>query len=336
MTQNKARSAWIDTARGYGILAIIVSHVLTGHTISKWLFTFHVPLFFFLSGWLFRQGRDFGPFLKGKLRRLVLPYVALGLCTAFAEAMLQGTGPDFWTRVGQMVLGLVVQRRQWTLWFLPALFLTELAAYWLIRLLHGRLTLCVATAGIAGVSLVYRALGGPVLPWNLDAVGPMLPFFVGGYLLKQWSEGRSLPGKGPKALAAFLLLGIGNLAMGAPSILGKLPRLDVFAGSYGFLPLSYPAAVCGILCVVLVSQWIQPKAVQYLGKNSMIYFAWHQTPVLTAILAWFPRLGIRVSQFPSSAAMMGEKALETLVILLVLTGANALLSRSRARWMLGK
>ena len=50
------RIAWADMAKGYGILAIMVSHVFTGHPVSQWLFTFHVPLFFFLSGFLFREG----------------------------------------------------------------------------------------------------------------------------------------------------------------------------------------------------------------------------------------------------------------------------------------
>ena len=47
------RLAWVDMAKGWGMLAIIVSHVFTGHTISRWLYTFHVPLFFFLSGFTY-------------------------------------------------------------------------------------------------------------------------------------------------------------------------------------------------------------------------------------------------------------------------------------------
>ena len=43
------RVTWVDTAKGWGMLAIILSHVMTGHPVSRWLYTFHVPLFFFLA-----------------------------------------------------------------------------------------------------------------------------------------------------------------------------------------------------------------------------------------------------------------------------------------------
>ena len=37
------RVTWVDTAKGWGMLAIILSHVMTGHPVSRWLYTFHVP-----------------------------------------------------------------------------------------------------------------------------------------------------------------------------------------------------------------------------------------------------------------------------------------------------
>lgn len=73
------RVTWVDTAKGWGMLAIILSHVMTGHPVSRWLYTFHVPLFFFLSGFLFRADRPWVDFWKGKLQKLLLPYFALAL-----------------------------------------------------------------------------------------------------------------------------------------------------------------------------------------------------------------------------------------------------------------
>lgn len=336
MADSKVRLAWVDVARGYGILAIMISHLLTGYPLAKWLFTFHVPLFFFLSGYVFRDGKNWKPFLKGKCQRLLVPYFAMGVCILLPEALLQ-TGQDgFGYTLARLTFRLLIQRRQWTLWFLMALFFTELLGYWLIRLAKNKWVLAISGVLLGALGLGYQALGGPILPWCLDAVLPMLPFFLGGYLLKEsrldWeSFSKSKPG-----VLAFFLLGAGNLAMGAPAILGKLPQLDVFAASYGFVPLSYPAAVCGILCVMLAACWWQWGALQYLGRESMIYFGWHQTPVLTAIHLFFPLLGIPVKGFSSGIQMLAEKLLELVVMLTVLTGCNALLSRSRLKWMLGK
>lgn len=332
MAETKKRLSWVDVARGYGILAILMSHIMTGHPLSKWLFTFHVPLFFFLSGYVFRDGKDWKPFLLGKCRRLLVPYFAMGLCILIPETLLQTGAEDFWQTLGSLTLGFLIQRRQWTLWFLLALFFVELAGYWLIRLIRKKWLLAVTGLLLGAVGLGFF---GVILPWCLDVVLPMLPFFLAGYLLKESRLDWQCFSRSKKGVAAFFLLGAGNLAMGAPAILGKLPLLDVFSGSYGFVPLSYPAAFCGILCVMLVACWWQPGVLQYLGRESMLYFAWHQTPVLTAILLFFPRLGIPVSGL-SGFRMLGEKLLELAVILLLLTVVNHFVSRSKCKWILGK
>lgn len=52
------RVAWIDIAKGYGILSIMAGHVGIGKA-GLLLYSFHVPLFFFLSGYVFKIGGDF-------------------------------------------------------------------------------------------------------------------------------------------------------------------------------------------------------------------------------------------------------------------------------------
>ena len=88
--------------------------------------------------------------------------------------------------------------------------------------------------------------------------------------------------------------------------------------------------------MIIAACWMCWKPAIYLGQNSLIYFAWHQNPVMTAISVWFPRWGIPVMGFTSSVAMWGEKLLELAVILLVLTGCSWILNRKKLRWLLGK
>ena len=332
----KQRVAWADMAKGYGILAIMVSHVWTGHTLSLWLFTFHVPLFFFLSGFLFRGGKPFGVFLKGKLRRMVVPYFALALPIVAAEAAMSGKRADFWQRFASLAGQVVLQRRLWPIWFLACLFLLELIAWGLTKVLRkdGLLALAGAAMGILGVA--YARLGGPVLPWNLDACFPVMPFFIAGFLLNRhngWFEKNIV---GVRSVLLFVLLALGNLAFGWKAIRGEVPVLNVFANEYGVPALSYAAAFCGIGAVVLASRWGSLAPVRYLGRNSLLYFVWHQTPVITAIYYYFPKIGIPMENYPSTAVMLAEKALEMGIILVLLTLCNELLSRSRLRWVLGR
>lgn len=49
------RITFVDIAKGFGIFLIILGHLITyGHPIFKWIFSFHIPLFFFLSGYVFK------------------------------------------------------------------------------------------------------------------------------------------------------------------------------------------------------------------------------------------------------------------------------------------
>ncbi len=50
------RIVWLDAARGIGILLIIVGHIIPMTLpFSHFIYSFHVPLFFFLSGMVLQK-----------------------------------------------------------------------------------------------------------------------------------------------------------------------------------------------------------------------------------------------------------------------------------------
>lgn len=330
------RLTWVDTAKGWGILAIMVSHVLTGHPASRWLYSFHVPLFFFLSGFLFRVDKPWGDFWRGKVKKLLIPYFALALPIVPAEAAMYGGRQWFLEELLEMGLGVLVQRRMWPIWFLACLFVLELLAYPLFRKLQKPWHLGAVAALCGAAAFLYTQAGLPALPWNLDACFGEMPFFAAGYLLKNNQPASKWLEAGKGRGLAFLLLALGNVLFALPAIRGQVPGMDVFQCQYGHPWLSFPAAFCGIGAVMLASQYLTAKPIRYLGKNSLLYFVWHQTPVITAIYYFFPKWGIAMGNYPSTLAMLGEKGLELAIILLGITAMNELLTRSRLRWVLGK
>ena len=47
------RIEWIDIAKGFGILLVILGHTIAydcSHIVYNSIYSFHMPLFFFLSG----------------------------------------------------------------------------------------------------------------------------------------------------------------------------------------------------------------------------------------------------------------------------------------------
>jgi len=67
MTENKGREVWLDGLKGFGILLVILGHVLSGYLdawtfpeaffsfypVRTWIYSFHMPLFFLISGYTF-------------------------------------------------------------------------------------------------------------------------------------------------------------------------------------------------------------------------------------------------------------------------------------------
>lgn len=46
------RVKWIDTVKGFGILLVVLEHVYRYNAVSVWITSFHMPMFFILSGWI--------------------------------------------------------------------------------------------------------------------------------------------------------------------------------------------------------------------------------------------------------------------------------------------
>lgn len=81
----KKRIEWIDIARGIAIIAVIVGHSLGNYFPGKFanfIYAFHMPIFFILSGYLYHQ-QDSKKLMKKSFLNLIVPYIAtvsLELC----------------------------------------------------------------------------------------------------------------------------------------------------------------------------------------------------------------------------------------------------------------
>ena len=57
--------------------------IIAGHfgiaSANRFVYTFHVPLFFLLSGYFLSTKTDFLPFMKQKARQLLIPYYVTGI-----------------------------------------------------------------------------------------------------------------------------------------------------------------------------------------------------------------------------------------------------------------
>lgn len=72
----KERVRYFDIAKGVAIFCIIAGH-MRNTIINNFVFTFHVPIFFLISGYFLKSNRPFKEFVTKKYNQLIRPYMVL-------------------------------------------------------------------------------------------------------------------------------------------------------------------------------------------------------------------------------------------------------------------
>lgn len=330
------RIGWIDAAKGIGLICVILGHLNIPY-LETWIYFFHIPLFFFLSGAVF-SGRkyDFKTFLTKKLRSLVLPYFVLGggifLFWCLLYALDRRPAGDYL----EMLKNFLVQKHWWTVWFLACLFMTELLYYGLHRCFgkNPPVATAVSTAVCAFGIARYR-LGWGSLPWNLDVALVAQFFFHLGFCFKGIAP-RLHAFDGLKCLPRLLIVG---LLMGLDLVLGFVcirvsgASLDMSVGWYGNVFLIFPAALCGIAGVILFARMVKLRWLSWLGSHTMVIFAWHSRIVIVGCDRLYAHLGL----FQSGAVVdiLAAAACTFVVTFVLLVPATLLIQRSRFHGLFG-
>lgn len=122
------RITYIDMAKGMGILLVVFGHsTFPTPDVNRWISSFHMPLFFLLSGILLSHtGAHEKPLkdtLKKKARTILVPYLFFSMFSILFSALLDAD--TFATYLPNALLQTVVLYGISVLWFLPALFFGE-------------------------------------------------------------------------------------------------------------------------------------------------------------------------------------------------------------------
>jgi acyltransferase len=123
----KDRIVWIDNLRAMGIFLVVLGHHDL-HLIPKaFIYSFHMPLFFFISGLLYSDTKYNSIFalFKKRFRTLLVPYWFLGIIQIIYElfkAFISGGSAP----IAERFISLIDFSDYW---FIGSIFITELAFF---------------------------------------------------------------------------------------------------------------------------------------------------------------------------------------------------------------
>ena len=279
MYNSSEQSRWVDVLKGIGIILVVVGH--TRMPFNSFIFSFHMPLFFIVAGWLFnytRYSQDFYTFVKKKFNRLIMPYLVSSLIIFYPFWFLLGkkyggtaaTAQDPLTQfIGIFYATGIDQWMQFNMpaWFLTCMFVSLVACWWLHRWSVGSkrrlflLTVFVAMAGY-GISFVVY------LPWSIDIALVMQVFLLTGLYLRRFDF--ESPGWW---LTALVLMGT-IFANG---------HVDTASRHYANIFLYYVGGIAGTLLMIKISVTFDrlctdsalERVVTFCGRNSLMILLFH-------------------------------------------------------------
>ena len=91
--QASLRLKWLDIAKGIAIILMVIGHTSIPDIFSRFIFAFHMPLFFIASGWTTNWGKySFMVFAKSKFKSIMVPFIIYSLIVLSVQTILIGGG----------------------------------------------------------------------------------------------------------------------------------------------------------------------------------------------------------------------------------------------------
>ncbi len=288
----------VDTARFFGIVLVYYGHVVEqsmylGNAAAeqhyKLIYSFHMPLFFVLSGIVAKDwGGLYSPaaFVKTRLASRVLPLLVFSLAMALISLMLK---PDFppvplRTAADYGNAGLMTFTRL-PLFDIPTWFLMCLVSVEVIHAVIYRFVKNNDVSIVAAIVLFYVV--GYSLNSQLDFFGmkenfwfwneaiTMYAFYLTGVLM---ARRRLLELRFPKpvlAIAGLAVLGfvVATYDLNDGPFRMKIPAVVILAAAHGQMLWFVSTALAGTAAVLLLAWWVSPSRwLELLGRNALVLF----------------------------------------------------------------
>ena len=182
----KNRDNTFDVMKGIGILAMVIGHCPIPLFFEKFIFVWHVPMFFMISGYFFKKESE-KVYLKKNVRHLILPYIVTSLVLivfSLVKQLVIGKGDTMTMVIATLVGNGTVNNPTLSrysvgaIWFLLALFWCRLLFYFLQTRISSRVIMGITLVTLATISTYVGT--SIYLPTDiLQGISALLFFYLG-------------------------------------------------------------------------------------------------------------------------------------------------------------
>lgn len=314
------RVKYIDVARGIAILCIILGHFGV-YEVDRVVFTFHVPIFYIITGYFLSKKYELKTFVKDKVRTLLVPYgitciamVLLGMIFAALlkeESVLDVAGR--WMMASFYGSGInytepFVIHKIGAIWFLLASFWGSLFLRISLEMKRKVRLLFILALFLIGYWTTVKCFW---FPFSIQAGCCATLFMYIGYLAKRLKETYpNLPKEVKNAGVVFAFI----IWM---AFIKNYESFWLVENNFGRGVIDIFGSVCACFCVIMISKFIEnhckaiTNALAYLGKYSLIVLCIHILELNLFPWRYFEIriLDLGISQFVTDCIMAGIRIL---------------------------
>lgn len=282
------RIKYLDYAKGIGILLIMMAHSIqyfkSMQGMNDFITSFHVPIFFIVSGYLAYINREkdepFIYYIKRKARSLLVPYVFFSLFNSALKISVLFLKHEINTEIICKELIELLITGNGTVWFLVTLFGVEIS-HKIIRKIIGKEIQSYLVLSV--ILLVLPYLFDDFINFSIGIVIIRiiagLGFYFVGYVLSYFHEGLSV--RQEMVTSIFIIL-FGVISF---NVVGS--NYSFFEGYFSEPIVSLSTGLFLSAGTVMLCKSIESccknkvgKILEWYGKNSLIVMLVHPTILL--------------------------------------------------------
>ena len=272
MGNNKKRIEYIDYARGIAMLLVILGHCFQSveYTLNHFILSFHMPLFFFLSGIFAKSAKDMKSVMggvKSKAQSLLIPQVLL--------CVIGGLKPTIIAMLHHSSLNILDTFGFFNWWFLPTLFMC-IVFYMLIGIIvdinkiSNKIIYMICLLLLIWVSIQSNQYNETKGFFRCLQIVPAASFF---YVMGSMMRAHIEKFERKKSLLTSIL------TVSAFCICFVIANINTpvlfYMNDYGNLALFFMSSILGCFSIIYFSTFIkEAELLKYIGKYCVVFYVW--------------------------------------------------------------
>ena len=278
----------------FTVIFIVWGHHM-GHTLSHYIFSFHVPLLFFLFGIKYHPESNSKSFIKEQTRLLLIPYFlySIILYAIWFIVSILTNEPNFLPHTILTNLGGIFysqgmnETMAWGLhmWFFPCLFITSLISQIIIKTEKNPIIFWLLTSISLVIGIFLSRILSFNLPWSLDIAFTSTAFFITGYKINKLDINLKLYRK----ITLSLLFLTGGYYLQSQN----MTFIDLKQHTYGNPILFVSSSFLSIFAYFLIAESINnSKVTGFIGSYLIPVFVFHLAiwPFINSIIGHITKI----------------------------------------------